>query len=127
MSSRLILVVKESVPKLVSPLLQDVMNIDSVHGRASHNHYLGEAATLGLPTVLMLFSFIAYQGKKLLQLDQLVEHRAKLTILVLQSLFIFQSVALIFRGGRRMIEWTFLAVYTATLIIYHKKYQTAVS
>jgi hypothetical protein len=107
-------------------MLEDIMKIDSVHGRASHNHYLGEIATVGIPTITMLFGFIFYHARQLFKLDRIVEHNARLNILILQCLFIFQSVTLIFRGGRRMIEWTFLAVYTATVIIYHKKYQNSV-
>ena len=46
-------------------MLEDVMQIDAGHGRASHNHYLGELATIGIPSALSLFMFIALQGRQL--------------------------------------------------------------
>ena len=143
------------------------MQIDAGHGRASHNHYLGEFATIGIPSALALFAFIMLQGRLLwrtsvrirsklltasshalspqqslyalridhkrasqqdddahnqernLQRDQARDRAlSQMYLIVLQGLMIFQSVALIFRGGRRMIEWSFLAVYTAAVLIY---------
>ena len=105
--------------------LDTVMSLDAGHGRASHNHYLGEFATIGLPTALILFSFIIHQGRQLWRLSHLADQRSQLYVKILQALFIFQSVTLIFRGGRRMIEWAFLAVYTATAIIYHQQPQSS--
>ena len=99
--------------------LDSVMSLDSGHGRASHNHYIGELATIGIPTALALFMFILYQGRRLWQLTDLKGEKTQIYITILQALFIFQSIALIFRGGRRMIEWAFLAVYTASVIIYY--------
>ena len=104
--------------------LETVMNIDSGHGRASHNHYLGEFATIGIPTALTLFYFIIHQGHSLWRLRDLKDPNSRLYLTIFQALFVFQSVALIFRGGRRMIEWTFLAVYTAAAIIYYQQTQT---
>lgn len=112
-------------------LLSEVLSIDEGHTKASHNHYLGELASLGIPSALALFSFIYLQGRRLWQvtsyysknlsaLDQGVD---PLIFRVLQSLMIFQSVTLIFRGGRRMIEWSFLALYAAVVLLYHPKYQ----
>ena len=138
-------------------MLEEVMQIDAGHGRASHNHYLGELATIGIPSALSLFTFIVLQGRslwrtsakvtaqrlaheshrsssltrvydqvdtqrKLNQRDHRMRSRdrafSQMYLLVLQGLMIFQSVALIFRGGRRMIEWSFLALYTAAILIY---------
>jgi O-antigen ligase len=148
-------------------LIEDVMQIDAGHGRASHNHYLGEFATIGIPSALALFAFIMLQGRLLwrtnlrigserilastdsrsphsskyhLRLDnkrmreqnddaqhqersrqrQRSRERAlsQMYLIVLQGLMVFQSITLIFRGGRRMIEWSFLAIYTAAVLIY---------
>ena len=104
-------------------LLEDVLAIDEGRGKASHNHYLGELATLGIPTALALFTYIFIQAKQLWALSHSTVSRlmskqsSRIYVTMLQSLMIFQSVALIFRGGRRMIEWSFLALYTAAIMI----------
>ena len=99
------------------------MQIDHGHDRASHNYYMGELSTLGIPTVMMLYIFILQQAKSLFSLDRVIQLRDRAYIITLQSLLIFQSITLIFRGGRRMIEWSFLAIYSAAVIIYYKKYE----
>lgn len=104
-------------------LLEDFIQMDHGHDRASHNYYMGELATLGIPTVLMLYVFILQQTKNLFRLDRIIHLKDRAYIITLQSLLIFQSITLIFRGGRRMIEWSFLAIYSAAVIIYYKKYE----
>lgn len=125
-------------------MLEDVIDIDAGHGRASHNHYLGELSTIGIPSALALFSFVMLQGRSLWQISAAYRARkevrrqsespnesqsryAKLssppreiTLLILQGMMIFQSTTLVFRGGRRMIEWSLLALYTATVLIYRR-------
>ena len=110
--------------------LEEVMRLDIGHGRASHNHYLGELATIGIPSALAIFAFVAFQGKLLWRVTAAAQRlaskrpewsRAYLYLVILQGLFIFQSVTLVFRGGRRMIEWGFLALYTATALVYQKR------
>ena len=104
-------------------LIENYMQIDHGHDRASHNYYMGELSTLGIPTVMMLYIFILQQAKSLFSLDRVIQLRDRAYIITLQSLLIFQSITLIFRGGRRMIEWSFLAIYSAAVIIYYKKYE----
>ncbi len=100
--------------------LGEVISLDKGHGRASHNNYLGSLATLGIPTASILFYFILYQARRLWRLSDLKVEKDRVYIGILQALFIFQSVTLVFRGGRRMISWSFLAMYSIAVIIYHR-------
>jgi O-antigen ligase len=105
--------------------VSEVLQIELEAGRGSHNFYLGLCASVGLIAAYYIFSFVLWQGKGLWQSVQHMqshlipsEYNRLILFQSLQSLMVFHSVSLIFRGNKRMIEWIPLALYAAASL-YH--------
>ena len=99
-------------------LIDQVIQVDQEGGRGSHNYYLGLMASSGLISAAILFYFILIQargvwkGSRYSRVGDLrfKGHRSMI-FSSFQVLLIFQSISMISRGHKRIVDWIPLAIY----------------
>jgi O-antigen ligase len=100
--------------------IERAVDVNAEGGRGSHNFYLGQLASTGIPATLLLFAFVLAQFRPLWQRDGPLSHLPpadRWLVDVLQALAIYQTVSLAVRNLFRQTEWLVLGIYCALLAI----------
>lgn len=94
-----------------------VVEIGRERARGAHNFYLGSAASVGLPATALLLFFLFSAARAVVRRRReaaRVEAAELVWLLgVVEALFVYDAVSMLFRGGRPIMLFTMAGLYVA--------------
>ncbi len=102
--------------------LDRAVQVGRERARGAHNFYLGSSASVGLPATGLLLFFLfsaAYAVTRRRREATGIPNQLELVWLlgVIETLFVYDCVSMLFRGGRPIMLFTMIGVYAAASML----------